>query len=524
MKNFIFERKKLIPVITVALFFAILVITGCLIYKDYGISSDEPIDYTRGQVNYTAFRGGSLEDYNTACAKLKNVCFYPPLYSMVTYRLVLEGDSQIIYERLHLINFLFFAGAVFVFFLIGKKIFKNWIIALLGCLFLVLSPRIFGHAFYNPKDIPFMDAYIVTIYTMLLFLEKKNIFTAILHGIAIAVACAIRTPGLIIPPITFAFYFFDLFLAKSSWKDYRKGLTLLILSGIVTSLLVYWFTPFLYGDPIANFILTFNLMRKYSWNQSQLYLGVDIRNKIPWHYSLVWFSISSPPFYVSLFGLGSVTLIIRSLKARLREHFRALRDLYLVGACAVLPIAAVIVMKSVIYSDNRQMYFCYPALLLISLYGFKFLIEELRKINQHWQAWSSVILILGLAYPFYFMVHYHTREDVFFNFLAGPRLSVIATRFTMDRWGLAGKDALEYILATDPDPHIQIAATSGIVQSLKILPKSQRERLKIKDMGPAEFYITHSLNEPGNIVHGNLVFTVKVFDADIIRVYRDDGK
>lgn len=524
MKNFIFNRKKLIPIITVALFFAILVLTGCLVYKDYGISSDEPIDYTRGQVNYEAFRGGSLEDYSASCAKLKNVCFYPPLYSMLTYRLVPQGDSQIIFERLHLINFLFFAGAVFVFFIVGKKIFKNWIIALLGCLFLVFSPRIFGHAFYNPKDIPFMDAYIVAIYTMLLFLEKKNIFTAILHGIATGVACGIRTPGLIIPPITFAFYFFDLFLAKSSWKDYRKGLTLLILSGILTAFLVYWFTPFLYGAPIANFILTFNLMKKYSWDQSQLYMGVDIKNRIPWHYSLVWFSISSPPFYVALFGLGSITLIIRSLKSRLREHFQALRDLYLIGACAVLPIAAVIVMKSVIYSDNRQMYFCYPALLLIALYGFKFLIEELRKINKHWQAWACVILILGLAYPVYFMVQYHTREDVFFNFLAGPRLSVIATRFTMDRWGLAGKDALEYILATDPAPHIQIVANSGIVQSLKILPESQRERIKIRGTGTAEFYITHSLNEPGNKAHGKLYYAVKVFDADIIRVFRDDSK
>ncbi len=524
MKNFIFNCKKLIPIITVALFFAVLVLTGCLTYKDYGVSSDEPIDYTRGQVNYDAFRGGSLEDYNAACAKLKNVCFYPPLYSMLTYRLVPQGDPQTIFERLHLINFLFFAGAVFVFFLVGKKIFKNWIIALLGCLFLVLSPRIFGHAFYNPKDIPFMDAYIVAIYTMLLFLEKKNVATALLHGLAAGVACAIRTPGLIIPPITIAFYFFDLFLAKSQWKEYRKGLALLILSGILTTLLIYWFTPFLYGNPVQNFILTFNLMKKYSWNQSQLYMGVDIKNMIPWHYSLVWFSISSPPFYVALFGLGSVTLIVRSLKSRLREHFQALRDLYLIAACAVLPIAAVIVMKSVIYSDNRQMYFCYPALLLISLYGFKFLIEQLRKINRRWQAWASVILILGLAYPAYFMVQYHTREDVFFNFLAGPRLSVIATRFTMDRWGLAAKDALEYILATDPARHIQIEAPSGIVQNLKILPKSERQRVILRNMPPADYYITNTPYNPGPKVRGTLIYTIKVFDADIIGIFRDESK
>ena len=140
---------------------------------------------------------------------------------------------------------------------------------------------------------------------MLLFLEKKNIFTAIVHGVAIAVACGIRTPGVVIIPITFAFYCFDLFLAKKSWKDYLKGLALLISSILVAAGLVYWFTPFLYDDPITKYIQVFNLMKNYTWHDHQTYLGVDIRNKIPWHYSLVWFTISSPLFYVLLFLLGS---------------------------------------------------------------------------------------------------------------------------------------------------------------------------------------------------------------------------
>ncbi len=523
MHNFILERKNLIPILTVTLFFAILVSVGFLIYKDYGISSDEETAYIRGQLNYAAFRGGSLEEFSSACAKLKNACYYPPLYSMVAYRFIYEGDSQIIYERLHLIDFLAFVGAVFAFFLIGKKIFKNWMIALLGCLFLVISPRIFGHAFYNPKDLPFMDAYIVAIYTMLLFLEKKNIFTAIVHGVAIAVACGIRTPGVVIIPITFAFYGFDLFLAKKKWKDYRKGLELLIASILVAAGLTYWFTPFLYDDPITKFIQTFNLMKNYTWHDHQIYLGVDISNKIPWHYSLVWFSVSSPPFYVGLFGLGSVVLVIRSLRSRLSEHFQSMRDMYLVAACGILPIITVIILKSVIYSDNRQMYFCYPALLLISIYGLRFLIEKLREINIHWQAWASVIVILGLAYPVYFMVQYHTHENVFFNFLAGSRMSVIATRFSMDRWGLASKDALEYILETDTRHVIYIQAQNGIVKSFLILPKSERNRLIISKKGPAEYFMTndYTATKPPS---GTVYYTVKVFDAPIMTVYLDNSK
>ena len=36
-------------------------------------------------------------------------------------------------------------------------------------------------------------------------------------------------------------------------------------------------------------------------------------------------------------------------------------------------------MKSNLYTDNLQMYFCYPMLLLISLYGFKVLLEKLKE-------------------------------------------------------------------------------------------------------------------------------------------------
>ena len=264
-------------------------------------------------------------------------------------------------------------------------------------------------------------------------------------------------------------------------------------------------------------------MKNYTWNDHQIYLGVDIRNKIPWHYSLVWFSVSSPPFYVGLFGLGGVVLLNRSRRSRLREHFQSLRDMYLVAACGVLPILAVIILKSVIYSDNRQMYFCYPALLLICIYGFKFLIEKLREINIHWQAWASVILILGLAYPVYFMVQYHTHENVFFNFMAGSRMSVIMTQFTMDRWGLASKDALEYILETDPDPVIHVQAQNGIVKSFLTLSKSERSRLIISKKGPAKYFMTNdyiTTTQPGGMIY----YTVNVFDAPIMTVYQLESK
>jgi len=532
----IFDKKNLIPVITVFLFFSIYVLVGYLIYKDYGGSADEPNDYRRGQVNYDRFVGGSLAEFKKTCSKSDSICNYPPLFSMLLYWYAPGGDSQAMYWRRHQLTFAFFVFSVFIFFLIGKKIFKDWKIGLLGALFLIISPRIFAQSFYNPKDIPFLSTYVISIYTLLLFLEKKNVFTAILHGIAIGVMCSIRTPGLIIIPITFFFYLFDLFLSNEKWQSYLKASLLFLFSCIIAAGLVYWFTPKLYTNPIANYIQIFNIMKRYPWSDYQLYMGQNISNHIPWHYSIVWFSISSPVFYLVLFLLGGITLVIRTLRSRLREHFRSMGDLYLVEACGILPIIAVIVMKSVLYTDNRQMYFVYPALLLISLYGFKSLIDKIHQKSQFWRLWMAIILIAGLAYPVYFMIRYHPYQATYFNFLAGSKMSIIKNRFILDAWGLSTKDGLEYIAKTDPAQKITVLIFGNFRGGWLLLPEPDRQRLNvlypqkgtqsldiINSQSPEYIIDTYRRYPVEKVTGGKAVYSIKVGDADILTVYKMNG-
>ena len=541
MKTGIFDNKKIIPALVVFFFFGAYILLGYLIYKDYGVSTDEPVDYLRGQIDFKRFRGGSLEQFQKDCSMMgdESICYYPPLFSMLLYRIAPYGDNQpvmmrgsswygpsgntqSIYFHRHQVTFAFFAFSVFIFFLIGKKIFKDWKIGLLGALFLIISPRIFAQSFYNPKDIPFLSAYVISIYTLLLFLEKKNVFTAILHGFAIGVVCCIRTPGLIIIPITFFFYLFDLFLSKEKWKSYLKAGLFLFFSLIIAAGLVFWFTPVLYTNPIANYIKAFNIMKLYPWNNYQLYMGQNIMGKVPWHYSLVWFAISSPVFYLLLFLLGAAISIARTIKSRTRAHFRALRDLYLVGACGVLPIGAVILMKSTLYNGARQMYFVYPALLLVSLYGFKVMIDKIRQKTLHWQLWTAIILVAGLAYPVYFMARYHPYEYVYFNFLAGPRMSDIKENYELDGWGVSVRDGLKYILNTDSSSRIYVALYECPPQGYYMLPLSDRGRLKVNsDAGLPTYIVTTFRNYPQKkVTQGKVYYSIKVGDAAILTIYK----
>ena len=524
MKFVDFDRKKIIPIAVVFLFFCTYLVVGCLIYKDYGVSTDELIDYRRGQVNYNRLMGGSLAEFSDQCSQSQTICYYSPVFSILLYVIAPTGDSQTIYLRRHLFTFVFFAFSVFIFFLLGKKIFKDWKIGLLGALFLIISPRIFAHSFYNPKDIPFLSAYVISIYTLLLFLEKKNIFTAILHGVAIGVVCGIRTPGLIIIPITFVFYLFDLILSMDKWKSYLKAGLLLSISVLIGAGLVYWFTPYLYTNAVTNFIQMFNVMKQFPWANYHLYLGNNISNQIPWHYSIVWFSISSPLLYLALFGLGCFAIAIRSFKSRTRDQIISLRDSYLVGACWFLPLITVILMKSIIYTDNRQMYFIYPPLLYFSLYGLKFLIDIIRQKTLHWQWVIAIILIAGLTYPLYFMIRYHPYQYTYFNFLAGSKMSIVKQRFGLDTWGVSVKDGLEYIARTDPSKKVNVKIVGIFNRGWLLLDKQDRNKLNVATPNPPDYIIeTYRYYPVQTVSGGTSVYSIKVGDTDILTVYKMKG-
>jgi hypothetical protein len=527
MKSVRFDKKKLIPIFTVFLFFSLFIILGYAIYKDYGVTPDEPIDFIRGQVNYNRLMGGSLATFQNQCDQLKNTCYYPPIFSMLLYAAAPTGNTQSIYLHRHQLTFAFFAFSAFVFFLLGKKIFKDWRIGLLGSLFLIVSPRIFSNSFYNPKDIPFLGTYIIAVFTMLLFLEKKNLLTAILHGITTAIACSIRTPGLIIIPITFLFYLTDLILAKEpldlknlgSSKYFKAVLLGAAFLAVAAGLMILFF-PLLYTDPVGNLIKSFNIMKKYPWLGDQLFMGTNIRRQIPWNYYIVWFAISSPIFYLILFIMGLTTLIYKTARTKILTHLQAMRDLYVIAACGILPILIVIVMKSILYNDNRQMYFCYPMLLLISLYGFKVGLDKLKQKSMHWQIWAAAVVVVGLAYPVYFMARYHPDEQAYFNVLAGTKMSDIEKSFTVDPWGLSLKQGLDFIVQTDAGHKIRIQLDDFSEYATLILPKSDNDRLFFTKTSP-EYVIwhVHISPIPKNPLW-NKVFSVRVGDADILAVYK----
>ena len=114
----------------------------------------------------------------------------------------------------HLLVFLIFWSSTLLFYRLLKERFRHWGWALLGVAMLVLSPRIFAHSFYNPKDLPFLSLYILGSYSLFRFWLSPNARSALFHGLAGGMLISMRVTGVILPAVTLFLIGVDLLFNK----------------------------------------------------------------------------------------------------------------------------------------------------------------------------------------------------------------------------------------------------------------------------------------------------------------------
>ncbi len=466
--------------IAASLFFILLLFCGFFVFKDYGINWDEPIHEWRGRafLAYVLHGDQGLRENELE----SNYGSFPDILLALVSK-PFERDSRALYLARHLALFFIFFLGVWFFFLLCRKIFSRWEIALLSCLLLVLSPRIFAHSFYNAKDTPLMTAVIVAFYTLLRFLEKPGPARMIWLALACAIATDVRLMGMLTFFLAGIAFFFLLWQAR---KDKKKVLGVLALALGLTCLYVFlavllW--PTLWDNPVGRFISVLRFSAHHPWPGSQLYLGrYYYCGETPWHYIPVWIAVSTPLLYLGLFFLGVCGFIEDVLRKRsLPGPARAQRALILLWF--FVPPSASILLEVCTYNEFRHLFFIYPALLLIALRGFLAVYGSLLKIKREkimkaGKIVLAAVMIAGIGQIAFFMIKNHPHQNVYFNRLAGRDMASIARNFELDYWGLSYKQGLEYLLRIDRSEIIKVAVDNRPGQyNVLILPREDRRRL-----------------------------------------------
>ncbi|MEL6924707.1 MAG: hypothetical protein AAFO94_11735, partial [Bacteroidota bacterium] len=243
----------------------------------------------------------------------------------------------------------------------------------------------------------------------------------------------------------------------------------------------------------------FKSLSQYDWGGDVLFYGKFVKaTEVPWHYTLSWIMISTPMLYLLLFAFSYIRLTLRlplavlwwkQLPVELEQEHRRLIFWCLFTA----PMLAVVVFQSTLYDAWRQMFFVYPAMLIIAGETLVYLTKVADRTGPTLRRWLPLtvygIVLVQLVGIAIFMIRNHPHQNVYFNRLA---VANAQTQFELDYWGMSNKQVLEQLLAHDTRDTIRIRAANWAVSANKdILTPAQRKRLKYVGYEEADYYISN---------------------------------
>lgn len=512
------NQHNMLEIVAVTLFFVILLGLGVFVYQDYGLTWDDLAQVEIGELNYKyVFEG------DEALLTFKNR-YYGPVFEMLLYRITRDmADPQRFFMR-HFLIFSLFVIGLFFFYLLGKRITKNWAAGLLGCVLIIASPRIFAHSFFNSKDIPFMAVFIIAIFTLIRYLDRRTALNAVMHALTTAVLIGLRAPGVLVFVLTVALLPLDILIDNKTTRINPALLTGLLYVGL-TAILVILFWPILWHDPYHEFINALKQMSQYPWPGVVLYRGLMVDpNNLPWHYIPVWVLITTPLQYLVLAGCGFLSAGWDILANFGKNLWPYRRSILIIAAWGILPVAAVILLESVLYDGWRQLFFIYPAIILFAVLGLQALFRWFANhLSYRVTAIVSLMVVAAVIIPpMWVMVNTHPHQNVYFNRLGGEDMARVKRHFELDYWGLSYKQGLEYILANDPFDIIDVAVANrpGRINA-HILPAEQAARLHfVVDSETADYFLTNYRYHPEPYEYPDEIFSIEIGNTSILSVFR----
>jgi hypothetical protein len=135
---------------------------------------------------------------------------------------------------------------------------------------------------------------------------------------------------------------------------------------------------------------------------------------------------------------------------------------------------------------------------------------------------TSVLLMASVIAVAYITVIDHPNEYVYFNRFAGSDMTEIMTQYEVDYFGVAYRQALEYIAANDPSPLIKIVKTqTGVEKNAELLKIEDRRRITFCAANEdPDYLIIPGADLPPDYTGATLYYSINVANGRIVSVYR----
>jgi glycosyltransferase involved in cell wall biosynthesis/tetratricopeptide (TPR) repeat protein len=414
---------------------------------DYGITADEEVQKIYGEHVLSYFESDGVDG---AALTYQNLYLYGGMFDYYMAKMhKYVFTSWDVYEMRHMFNAII--GALLMLFtgLLARSVSQRWQVAFWALVFIILSPRVFGHSMNNPKDIPFAFGYVLSLFFMMNFirqLPKPSLqsFLGLILGLAITIN--IRVGGILLIPYLFLFTGGAFVLNKELRPRLTQfgyllklafGLGIVVVSGYFLGL-TYW--PFAQEDIFGGPQLALAEMSNFSTGIRMIWNGEHYWSDfLPWYYIIKWFAIATPA--VILIGAGLFAFpILKDAKNR----WLFLMLLF----TGVFPVFYAILKGSSLYDGMRHFLFVYPILIIASAYSIVYLMTLLK--NKTAPIIGSVLLV-GLLYsPIRWMVVSHPNQYIYFNEFFGG-IENADNYCETDYWMNSTKEACQWFIDNVPE-------------------------------------------------------------------------
>jgi len=492
----------------VYLIFLAIFALGISVYKDYGLNIDDEWYKANGEFYYDyiklIFSGHNttyLNDIETLSTQM--VGFSIPYMNPVLFEVPQIFLSNLLgfnttketYEFGHFLNFLiFFISLIFFYKLISKK-FNSISFGLFASVALFTTPRIFAESFYNSRDIFFLSLFIFFLYSSYEFMLKRSSKTIFYISLTSSFLIYAKVIGFV--PVFLFFIFYCLNFTKSN-PFKRNDLYELMIIFVLIVLFIYILWPYLWTDPISNFVFAFQRMVS---DHNSLYLlnyyfGESIPStNTPWHYRIVWFLITTPIYILIFFTIGFCILIyqiINSLlllennESKLWKNNNQMFNFYLLVVFISVVFSAIKFNPSQ-FGAWRHLYFLYPIVIIFFFVG----IDSIKFIFKY--KILNFIFLIGILSNLFFLSYWnyqnHPHQYVFFNYFSK---NYAKNNFDLDYWGVSNIHSIRYILKNDGVNKVKVGTLSFSPLRVNqfLLTKSEQSRLSIVgDLNNADYII-----------------------------------
>jgi hypothetical protein len=452
---------------------AINILVGLFVFRDYGFSWDEPLFYDYGDALGYAYSprtwvSGNFDISNSYGSSGDDHKTRGPAYLLLAREPVylLEALGLDKASAWHLINFLFFQLGIYFLYRLALRWMKPRASFAASALF-SWQPLLWGHAFINPKDIPFLVFFLASVYLGFEMVDRlsdeaitnKQRFTLmILPATILGITTSIRVLGPLAGLLVL------IYAVSRLGKRIIAFVLPFVFYGVIALLAMFITWPFLWENPIARFVEVSRFMSDNPTNLSVLFGGVIYHaGELPRRYLpfMLATTLTEPVWPLFLIGVLAGYLRLfkqsRNLSMSLQEvtpteTWRSLRSsldsttiknniisLTLVLFWFVSLVGYVLLRKPSMYDGLRHFLFILPPVFIFVGLAFESLLDHIASF------WLRAGLILILIAPgIAGIIQLHPYEYTYYNsFVRGT--SGAFRQYETDYWLTCYKEAVQQL-------------------------------------------------------------------------------